>query len=88
MAEYITKEEACKESFIVQTKEYGSIEVVPVDYIASIEAADVQPKKFGHWIGNPYMLNRQKCSECGFWQDDLHIDNFCPSCGVDMRGNI
>lgn len=48
ITEYITKEEACKESFIVQTKEYGSIEVVPVDYIASIKSADVQP--VDRWI--------------------------------------
>ena len=48
-------------------------------------AEDVQPVKVGHWITNPYMLNRQKCSECGFWSDDLQADNYCPACGADMR---
>lgn len=48
MTEYISKEVACKDSFTVYTKEYGSIEVVPVDYIASIEPIDVQPET--HWI--------------------------------------
>lgn len=36
MIGYISLEEACKGSMTVQTKEYGSIEVVPVDYLVSI----------------------------------------------------
>lgn len=36
MIEYIRLEEACKGSITVHTKEYGSIEVVPVDYLESI----------------------------------------------------
>lgn len=52
----------------------------------TLEAADARPVKRGHWITNPYMLNRQKCSECGFWSDDLQADDYCPSCGADMRG--
>lgn len=36
MIEYIRLEETCKGSITVHTKEYGSIEVVPVDYLASI----------------------------------------------------
>ena len=87
--EYITKGEAVQVLHTayaegrIQAKD-GCASVL--DDIGALKAADVQPKKFGHWIGNPYMLNRQKCSECGFWQDDLQADNFCPSCGADMRG--
>jgi len=93
MTEYITKEEACKECFTVQTKKYGSIEVVPVDYIASIEAADVQPVKRGRWIiSNIYA----QCSECSVAYDldtfqrlipmNENVPRHCSYCGADMRG--
>lgn len=53
MAEYISREDVLDNSNIItaQTKEYGSIEVIPVDTIADIELVDAQPVK---WI---------KCSE-------------------------
>ena len=57
-----------------------------MDIVLDIPKANVQPVKRGHWITNPYMLNRQKCSECSFWSDDLQADNYCPACGADMRG--
>ena len=52
MAEYLEHEKVLDDSNIitVQTKEYGSIEVIPVDTITDIELADVQPVKRGHWI--------------------------------------
>ena len=57
-----------------------------MDIICDIPAADVQPIRRGHWIYNDAILNRIRCSECDFWSDDLQADNFCPSCGADMRG--
>lgn len=57
------------------------------DILELMPAADVQPVKRGHWIYNDAILNRIKCSECGFWSDDLQADNFCPCCGADMRGD-
>ena len=50
MSDYIKREDVLDNSNIitVQTKEYGSIEVIPVDTIANIELADVQPVK--QWV--------------------------------------
>ena len=52
MAEYLEHEKVLDDSNIitVQTREYGSIEVIPVDTITDIELADVQPVKRGRWI--------------------------------------
>lgn len=41
--EYIEREAASRESVSVYTKAFGSIEVVPLDAIASIPAADARP---------------------------------------------
>ena len=45
MAEYLELEKVLDDKNIitVQTREYGSIEVIPVDTITDIELADVQP---------------------------------------------
>lgn len=94
MAEYITKEEACKESFIVQTKEYGSIEVVPVDYIANIEAADVQEKKYCRMI--PLEPDCRGCTDvfiCTNCHQHIHLGfirkeysgSFCLECGAEIK---
>lgn len=50
MAEYLELEKVLDDYNIitVQTREYGSIEVIPVDTITDIELADVQP--VNHWI--------------------------------------
>lgn len=99
MDEYINRENVLDNSNIitVQTKEYGSIEVIPVDTIADIELADVQPMKHGNWI-DVYtwtMFHEFKssgrgerfwCSECE--QGQKQKSNFCPYCGVrmDLKG--
>jgi NADH pyrophosphatase NudC (nudix superfamily) len=93
MTEYITKEEACKECFTIQTKEYGSIEVVPVDYIASIESADVQSVKHGQWVcefyNDVFDVYQADCSVCKKESTDKYDKvsesyEYCPHCGARM----
>lgn len=95
MAEYISRENVLDNSNIitVQTREYGSIEVIPVDTIADIELADVQDVKHGRWIdiyewakmhdSTPSgMCTYFWCSECQKEQEKK--SNFCPNCGARM----
>lgn len=95
MNDYISKEDVLDNSNIitVHTKEYGSIEVIPVDTIADIELADVQDVKHGRWIdiyewakmhdSTPSgMCLYYWCSECRKEQEKK--SNFCPNCGAKM----
>lgn len=41
MTQYISLNEATKNPITVQTREYGSIEVVPIDFLASLPSAIV-----------------------------------------------
>ena len=41
MTEYISREAAIADSFTVQTREYGSVEVVSVENLVSLPSADV-----------------------------------------------
>ena len=62
-------------------------------YLKQLPSADVVECKRGHWIGNK---NNLYCSECGKDVMDYFVysedgclreyPDFCPSCGVDMRG--
>lgn len=64
----------------VQTKEYGSIEVIPIDTIADIESADVQPIVYAHKTIN--VGRRSYCSNCG----KLAImEDFCSKCGAKVK---
>ena len=103
MDEYISREAVLDNSNIitVHTKEYGSIEVIPVDTIADIELADVQPIKKGHWNHNTskyiseldaYFI-QACCSCCGKYSD--RVDSYstimsnetCSHCGARMDGD-
>ena len=48
------------------------------------DLVEVAKRKKGKWIdrGKDYVL-RWVCSECG--RKDMHIYNYCPDCGADMR---
>lgn len=98
MAECISREDVLDNSNIitVHTKEYGSIDVIPVDTIADIELADVQPVKHGRWIDiyewakmhdsiPSGMCLYYWCSECQEEQEKK--SNFCPHCGARMDGD-
>lgn len=57
-------------------------EIVDIDEQPTIET---EPVKHGRWLFNGMILNRQKCSVCGFYSDDLQADNYCPNCGARME---
>ena len=90
MADYISRDDALLHSEIIRvySKDYGNIDVVPVEYLADIPAADVQPVKHGRWI----ILDDVEhfiavCSECGRTEDSRDIKNmpYC-HCGAKMDG--
>lgn len=61
--------------------------------IEMIPSADVVERKRGEWDKDSNMAFYWKCSECGaylFWRHEEFMvngnPNFCPNCGVDMRG--
>lgn len=96
MAEYLELEKVLDDKNIitVQTREYGSIEVIPVDTITDIELADAKPVKRGKWdfIGHQLF----KCTNCTkiYTQKQLEdmgenwtFPDFCPKCGADMRND-
>lgn len=99
MKEFIEREAAIRESVSVYTKAFGSIEVVPLDAIASIPAADVVPAVRGKWeeIDRAPIFegmgehSTYRCSSCRAYQfydvfdDGTARYNFCPNCGADMR---
>lgn len=90
MAEYISRDDALLHSEIIRvySKDYGNIDVVPVEYLADIPAADVQPVKRGKWIENAgyggWSNSEFKCPECGIME--YKPTNFCPNCGAELRG--
>ena len=99
MAEYIELERVLDDSNIitVQTKEYGSIEVIPVDTITDIELADVQPAKRGKWVcefyNDVFDVYQADCSVCKRESTDKYdkvseVYEYCPHCGARMDGDI
>ena len=67
------------------------------DLRSVIEVANEMPsaepeRKKGEWIydtervaGDGWTYRQYHCSECGF-QELGGLQNFCPNCGADMRG--
>ncbi len=95
MNEYICREDVLDNSNIitVQTKEYGSIEVISVDTIANIELADVQTVKCGRWIcefyNDVFDVYQADCSVCKRESTDKYDKvsesyEYCPHCGARM----
>ncbi len=99
MAEYLELEKVLDDRNIitVQTKEYGSIEVIPVDTITDVELADVQSVRHGRWEEltdyGGWGDTHYRCSVCGeewYLEDGKPKDNnmnFCPRCGARMDGD-
>lgn len=98
MDEYISRHDALLHSEIIRvySKDYGNIDVVPVEYLADIPTADVQPAKYGKWIidyAEGRKIYHAHCSECGKEPTrniggDYYIDklsDFCPNCGSKNR---
>lgn len=97
MAMYLELEKVLDDRNIitVQTKEYGSIEVIPVDTITDIELADVKPVKYSSWEYRTYpifdrdgvarrCMRGYGCKACGHGEPEKK--RFCGGCGAEMRG--
>ena len=91
MARYIDVDLLQNEAFTVQTKEYGSLDVVALDVINEQPTVDVKEVVHGEWTENGNCT--AKCSICGYLRlgnttENIYkykIANFCPDCGADMR---
>lgn len=76
--------------FTMHTKEYGSIEVIPVDAVGDAPTVDAVPVVHGRWVLQRYyggmrkgMVSRIICSECGYPNEKT---NYCPHCGAKTDG--
>lgn len=67
--------------------EYKEAYIRAASIIACMPNEEDEPVKHGRWLLNGMILNRQKCSVCGFYSDDLQADNYCPNCGAQMTSN-
>lgn len=102
MSAYISCEKVFDSSNIITvcTKEYGRIDVIPVDCLADIPLANVKEIKYGHWEYDPngtdWYIGAWRCSECRCKNNNLGIDKdinpylfagarYCPNCGVEMK---
>lgn len=91
MAEYLRRDDVLSNADIitVQTREYGTIDVVPVEYLADLPTADVVEVKRGEWshLGGDEWC----CTNCGevittegSW--DKPTKKYCNECGAKMDG--
>ena len=55
--------------------------------IDSAPTIDAVPVVRGKWGTDRFKMERMICSECGVVLEWSKINNFCPNCGADMRGN-
>ncbi len=77
----------------VYTREYGNIDVIPVEIVVDAPAVEAEPLRHGRWVDR--MVRDWRCSECGeaiykvrnvdgYCYDDK--PNYCPKCGAKMDG--
>ena len=102
MAEYIEREAIMQAfADYVWNSNHSDLVPAPqwnhaVDIVRDYPTADVKPVARGEWIKNEGRVGWH-CSCCGVdnnyaysWNSDTgkdeFQDNFCPSCGADMRG--
>ena len=78
MTGYISRDAACANRITIQTKEYGSIEVTPVDVIADIPAADVREvvlcRDCRYYRQSNFVDKHMECARSGF---PVHPVDFC-----------
>ena len=90
MSDLIERQEAIdamRNSFCGNTYEVDKA----IEAVEQLPSAEPERKK-GKWIydtervaGDGWTYSQYHCSECGF-QELGGLANFCPHCGVDMRG--
>ena len=92
--EYLISRQAAIDEWKNDFKGYiDALDIPKDDYKGIMEYIDELPsaRPRGEWIeildaneyGEPYPCGVH-CSECGFCP--VSLDNFCPNCGADMRG--
>lgn len=65
------------------------------DIKAILKVPLVQTERKGEWIskhfpisiGSKVFVEVNICSNCGYVVEGNNVSNFCPVCGIDMRGN-
>lgn len=93
MAEYIEREAAIKELMNDAPEQVGYSREDAADCIRYMNAVDVAPVRYGHWIDKgEYGV----CTECGGRSGTQYdgveptplMTQFCPNCGAKMDGGI
>ena len=96
MAEYLKRDDvlASSEILTVDTRNYGRIDVVPVEYLADIPSADVQEKKYCKMI--PLEPDCRDCTDvfiCTNCHQHIHLGfirkeysgSYCLECGAEVK---
>ena len=94
MPEYIEREAVLKHSRPIEVGAFSEIDVVTVENIKSVPAADVEVVRHGEWIKKHlFSMNyddwfEYTCSECNEHYRDYEKfpKNYCPHCGARMDG--
>lgn len=83
MPDYLEREKVLDDSNIitVQTREYGNIEVIPVDYISNLPTVNKVIER-GEWVIRTSTHDSFKCSRCG--NNHERQTPYCPNCGKYM----
>ena len=55
--------------------------------IRNLPGADVRPVVRGRWLHKETTDNFHVVGQCSVCKERKRIDNFCPNCGADMRGD-
>lgn len=95
MDEYIKRDAVIQKAFSTGLCDangnmYGAGDVVLVDDVLSIPAADVASVAYGRWI-NAHIsgVHHYRCSKCGEYMEATWFANFeykfCPNCGSRME---
>lgn len=95
MAEYIKREDAVHAlniAFMGRTDAIKS-QIDALCILERVPTADVRENVRGEWEIYDYEYDDEdehpiiKCSRCGYLPpEEMDTYNFCPNCGVDMRG--
>ncbi len=89
----MTREEALKKmqavkAYMISGNPIWNITEMGETFDMAIEALEQSERKKGKWIKEHWFMNstdyKYTCSECGAHHRAMY--DFCPSCGVDMRG--
>lgn len=99
MGEYLEAEKVLDDSNIitVQTREYGSIDVITVDCITDIEYADVKENKYCRMI--PLEPDCRNCTDvfiCTNCHHHIHLGfirekysgSYCLECGAEVKDGV